>query len=284
MAYPIPDYNKLYIGAYHVDYAMVNNKLIKKIYRGHTDGLEMIYRFGFPPITYYPKSTLQTFTVPNGLSKVHVECVGSKGYGDVGGKGGKVTCDLTVTSGQVLYIMVGNVPPSMAMNAAIYNASDIRSIYNSNILDGSSLSSRIVVAGGGGNMGWGAFSSNRAGGAGGGPKAGQAQGSCASGGQGGTQSAGGIGSRHVWGTFLGGRAGKDGTFGLGGCAGLFMGGAGWYGGGEGTQMDIKKQGVNAAGGGGGSSYPAEDNALCTNVVHEQGVNNGPGYVTISMLD
>ena len=280
MAYPIPDYNKLYIGAYHVDYAMVNNKLIKKIYRGHTDGLEMIYRFGFPPITYYPKSTLQTFTVPNGLTQIRIDCVGSKGTGTnfVPGKGGRVECDLTVVGGQTIYIMVGDIPT--VVGQASYNASDIR-------IGGTDLSNRVVVAGGGGSS-TNTYSCSAANGGDGGGEIGK-NGTGHAPGKGGTQSAGGAGGHN---TTAGNWAfdGTPGSFGLGGSnsrntAGA--GGAGWYGGGGGCEFCATHYYLFVAGGGGGSSYV--DPNLCSQIpgldhIHTQGYNDGPGYVTISMPD
>ncbi len=54
----------------------------------------------------------QTFTVPGGVTSVHVAAVGGQGgagsdaQAGAGGLGATATADLTVTSGQVLYIEV----------------------------------------------------------------------------------------------------------------------------------------------------------------------------------
>ena len=105
------------------------------------------------PITFSAAASMQQWKVPAGVRKIHVDCAASQGMN--GGKGGRVQCDLKVSPGQILYIMVGPVPS--ALNGAAYNASDIR-------IGGSEYSNRVIVAGGGGN----ASSRNAAGGAGGG--------------------------------------------------------------------------------------------------------------------
>ena len=152
------------------------------------------------PITFSAAASMQQWKVPAGVRKIHVDCAASQGMN--GGKGGRVQCDLKVSPGQILYIMVGPVPS--ALNGAAYNASDIR-------IGGSEYSNRVIVAGGGGN----ASSRNAAGGAGGGLTggAGSAHGNAGAG-QGGSQSAGGAGGTCVpisVGHSHGGNAGVLGT-------------------------------------------------------------------------
>lgn len=89
--------------------------------------------------TFNVSSELQTYVVPEGVSKVNVACVASRG-GNIGGAGGSVKCDLSVTEGQTLYVMVGGIPADY--NEAVYNASDIR-------IGGTEYENRIIIAGGG---------------------------------------------------------------------------------------------------------------------------------------
>ena len=226
------------------------------------------------PITFSAAASMQQWKVPAGVRKIHVDCAASQGMN--GGKGGRVQCDLKVSPGQILYIMVGPVPS--ALNGAAYNASDIR-------IGGSEYSNRVIVAGGGGN----ASSRNAAGGAGGGLTggAGSAHGNAGAG-QGGSQSAGGAGGTCVpisVGHSHGGNAGVLGTGGAGGSCGYCVtwgaggaGGAGYYGGGSGGAQ-WNKNGAFAAGGGGGSSYTKPE--LCSEVVHTQGFRSGAGYIILS---
>lgn len=226
--------------------------------------------------TFNVSSELQTYVVPEDVSSVNVVCVASRG-GNTGGNGGYVKCDLSVTAGQTLYVMVGGIPSNTY--TASYNASDIR-------IGGTEYANRVIVAGGGGSK----SSKNAAGGAGGGltgGNGGKGYGGSSMG-KGGTQTAGGAGGSGTpvdVGHYHNGGAG---TFGLGGTGShdssyegdAGAGGAGWYGGGAGAG-DWNKNGGYTAGGGGGSSYT--DNTLCSNVVHIQGSNGGAGYVKISYI-
>lgn len=240
--------------------------------------------------TYYKRASFtsdSTFTVPSGITKLKIDCVGAKGYTAVsgsyignGGNGGRVECDLAVSAGQVLNITVGAVPTTTSQS---YNASDIR-------IGGNTLDDRVIVAGGGGSGVYkqdprGVTKGVADGGAGGG-LVGGAGGDAGSNrvGQGGTQSDGGLGaySSYPYHPFTAGNGefglGGTGTSGAGGIAGA--GGAGWYGGGgAGCNGIFISAGYssNGAAGGGGSSYT---NSSCTNVVHTQGYQNGTGYITI----
>lgn len=211
--------------------------------------------------TFNTSGSFQEYTVPQGVTKIEVDCVASKGAdGDStgkGGYGGRVQCNLQVTPGQTLYFYVGAV--NSPNTTAQYNASDIRT-NNAGVTDSTSLNSRLVVAGGGGSgvaSYWG--------GAGGGLTGVKGENSDY-GGNGGTQSGGGSG-------------GNNGTFGLGGNGKQYVGttsgagGAGWYGGGSGSGFR------NVGAGGGGSSYTSSG---CSSVVHTQGYWNNNGYITIKL--
>lgn len=230
--------------------------------------------------TFHPSSSIQEWTVPPQTTQITVDCVASKGAdgsGAVGGYGGRVQCILSVTPGQTLYFVVGDIPS--AGNVQAYNASDIRT-NNAGTTNSTSLNSRLIVAGGGGNCPATTGNSGTTGGAGGGLTGGKAPDYSAGGGYGGTQTAGGAHGVHVSGDLRSGTAGTDGYFGLGGTGGgQGCGGAGWYGGGAGYIGDYRSVGGRAAGGGGGSSYTDSD--LCSDVTHTQGYRNGSGYITIS---
>ena len=69
---------------------------------------------------YYKQTTFtqnSTFVVPNNITSLKVDCVASKGadtqsdyyHIDVGGNGGRVQCDLSVTPGETLYFTVGAI-------------------------------------------------------------------------------------------------------------------------------------------------------------------------------
>lgn len=228
------------------------------------------------PTTFTASDSMQYYTVPSGITKIHVICVGSQGANS-GGKGGYVECDLKVTSGQVLNITVGGVPVDVATNS--YNASDVR-------IGGTAYSNRIIVAGGGGSS----SSKGNAGGDGGGLTG--ADGTKGYGadsmGKGGTQTAGGAGGAGTAVSVGHYHNGNAGTLGLGGAGNIDdsyegrtgAGGAGYYGGGSGAG-DWNKNGGYVAGGGGGSSYT--DNSKCSNVSHIQGYRSGDGYITISII-
>ena len=260
----------------------------------------------FEPITFNPSTSFQTWKVPAGITKIHVDCVACRGYTAspfTGGKGGRVQCDLKVTPGQTLYLICYSVnyygtQGSMwnpAYRNPAYNASDIRT-NNAGITDITSLQSRLVVAGAGGNCCSGNSDGNTGqGGAGGGLTGGTSSGTrgvC----YGGTQSSGGTWTAHSHSTGVVRLGGYDGSFGIGGQGGgssyggeggagwtgniaAGAGGAGWYGGAGGQASEYYGR-VWGTCGGGGSSYTNPN--LCFNVIHTQGYNNGSGYIIISM--
>lgn len=240
------------------------------------------YNFEYKPFDvvteiFNVSDEIQSYVVPDGVEKLNITCTASRGFEAKAGSGGSVKCDLKVTPGQILYIMVGDSPTTY--NEAVYNASDIR-------IGGTELENRIIVAGGGGT------GSGNKGGAGGGLIGGDALGvGYQKGAFGGSQTAGGGASYRSGGTSDGWSAGYAGTLGMGGngARGSMYGrtvlggcgGAGYYGGGGGGVHDIHKVGITYAGGGGGSSYTDEN--FCTNVKHFQGVNKSSGYVKISYI-
>lgn len=214
------------------------------------------------PIRFDYTGTKQEYKVPAGVRKIAVDCVG----GTDNGKGGRVQCVLKTRPGQMLYIVVAQA------SARGYNASDIRTTPDD-------LSSRLVVAGGGGEIGKG-DGGTRLGGAGGGLVGGSGAGvgDFFGGAAGGSQTEGGNGSG----------SGSKGGFGLGGAGQNSSysgnGGAGWYGGGGGGYRETGSWNKHYYGGsgGGGSSYTAPE--LCTDVVHIQGFNpSGNGYVILTPL-
>jgi len=269
------DYYQAYKGSTQTPLIYAKGKLVKKVYKGS----ELIYRIGFDPVTYNPSSELQEFEVPLGVRRVHIDCVGAKGQGTNAGKGGRVECDLKVTAGDTLYIMVG-AQASAGISAPTYNASDIR-------IGGTELTDRVIVAGGGGNQ----ANSGASGGAGGGLTGGNGSSNgegYAGSGLGGTQTEGGAGGTGWSGGQGHHHNGGRGQFGLGGNGSYETvregpsgaGGAGWYGGGGGAGS-YNKAGSFTAGGGGGSSYTNEN---CLNVVHTQGYQDSAGYVRISYVE
>ena len=235
-------------------------------------------------ITFGYTGQIEPLTFPANAINIRFEAFGAQG-GKSGGGGGKVSGTFLEVP-EILYITVGGAGGSNTAEPGGFNgggiaggsagvegsgggASDIRTEY--------SLSSRIVVAGGGGGRGSGLGSGGGAGGGLVGAKGKTGQGS---GGFGGSQSAGGLGGA----TYGEGTSGTQGEFGVGGTGGYGPlhggggGGGGYYGGGGGG-ADSDSCCTDAGGGGGGSSYT--DPAVVTDVVHVQGVRPGSGQIIIS---
>jgi hypothetical protein len=241
----------------------------------------------------------QTFTVPAGVSRVHVVAVGGRGgansspssYSAPGGFGAIAQADLSVTSGEVLYVEVaGNGSPGDSAGAPGKagfggggtggpgaggggGASDVRTV--SAALSGS-FSSRLIVAGGGGG---GAGSPGGGNAGAGGPVSG--------GGGPGTATAGGAGG------MPNGQAqpGSSGMLGLGGSGGAGSqqsgagGGGGVYGGGGGggggdicspAYGCVGEPGGNGGGGSSGFAQSVANPALATDTT-------GMPSVTITYL-
>ena len=225
----------------------------------------------------------QTFTVPDGVTSLHVVAKGSRGGSSgriFGGLGGTLEADLAVTPGQTLYIEVGGQGNA---NAGGYNgggfpgnggggATDIR-------IGGTTLTDRVLVAGGGGGAGSeiDEFDLPTAGYGGGATATEAISSGSAVGGGAGTQSAGGTGGSGPDGS------GTAGSLGQGGAGLVFSqdtyqktgaGGGGYYGGGGGGL----RAGYFVAGGGGGSSYAGP---ACSNISHPSIYQPAAGQLTLS---
>ena len=233
--------------------------------------------------TFAFSGQMQIFSPPQNAKNLTFEVSGAQG-GKSGGGGGQVTGALTEIP-DVLYIFVGGAGGTGTGAPGGFNgggtagsgtnmegsgggASDIRTAID--------ISSRIVVAGGGGARGAGLGSG---GGSGGGLVALNGRTAQGFGGTGGSQDSGGAGGA-ANGT---GSAGLDGSLGVGGTGGSSVlygggGGGGGYFGGGGGGSDTDLCCTDAGGGGGGSSYT--DQALISNVVHAQGVWPGSGQVIL----
>ncbi|RYY39172.1 MAG: HYR domain-containing protein [Chitinophagaceae bacterium] len=222
---------------------------------------------------------MQTFTVPDGVTSIRVDARGA-GSGGRPSFGGRVEATLSVYPGQVLNLYVGgaggwagdyNYTPggfNGGGGSGYYGetgggATDIR-------MNGTSLTDRVLVAGGAG----GGRASDGGGGHGGGLVAeGGSWGSSGWNGigGGGTQTEGGAAGNR-FGLYFG----NPGSFGQGGNAGTWggwagAGGGGWYGGG----------GSVYGGGGGGSSYT--DPSLTSSVTHAIGFQPGAGALYLSFV-
>src|SRR5205823_7904845 len=164
----------------------------------------------------------QTFTVPAGVSSVHVAAVGGSGGNTdrPGGVAAQVSGDLSVTPGETLYVEVGaRGGESAGYSSGAFNgggegagggggASDVRT---SPLASGLLPDPRLLVAGGGGGAGMSGTAIGGAGGAAG--EAGE-QSSAGNGGGGpGAQSSGGAG-----GTGISCHACSAGQLGVGGNA------------------------------------------------------------------
>jgi hypothetical protein len=259
---------------------------------------------------YYTGVGEHAFTVPAGVTSIHVRAIGGQGgYGyTAGGLGALVESYLTVTPGQTLYAEVGGagtpatqvsgkmvasggltgaggwggsfldqsaVPPDSAglSGAGGGGASDVRtcSVASSTCYP----SSRLLVAGGGGGAG-----AQSAGGAGGTPNGARAVVSDNGTGTGGgaTTSAAGTAGYDPTGGPHNGSAGGFGWAGSGGTGvsyGGGGGGGGWYGGGAGAGGNSNPAFSLSGGGGGGSSYGPTGTTYATTIYGPQ--------VTISYL-
>ncbi|MEV6682266.1 glycine-rich protein [Streptomyces erythrochromogenes] len=228
------------------------------------------------PCTFNYTGDVQRFTVPPGVIALVVRMTGAAGgraWGLPGGRGAEVTVPaLSVTPGQTLYLYVGGSPTAPpgtcfldwqcgggfnggGLSVGGYaggggGASDIRTSEGD-------LSTRLVVAAGGGGVGAQSGCTGQSGHAGG--DAGMPGtgviciGNPAGGGGAGTQTAGGVGGtadspgNH-------GQAGGLGTGGQGASGVGGGGGGGYYGGGGGGAQDAGGDGGGGGGGGGGSSF------------------------------
>ncbi len=237
---------------------------------------------GVTTCTFGPTGAEDTFTVPDGVSSIHVVATGAPGAVSAtsfsAGRGAEVSGDLTVTPGDTLYVEVGGAPTgggncfsgvtcvggfngggSSRSGGGGGGASDVREVPRD---QSGSLDSRLIVAAGGGGSGQGTFcrpnSTVFRGGAGGDAGSNGGNGekcitvSGGTGGGAGSQTAGGAG---------GSPDGQSGLLGQGGNGGGNSGGGGGgglYGGGGGGNIVFGSFGSEpiqapAGGGGGGSN-------------------------------
>jgi hypothetical protein len=235
--------------------------------------------------TFDYTGSVQTYTVPVGVTSIQIEAWGAEGGTadndagscTIGGLGGYAVGNLSVTPGEVLNVYVGG--KGYSGNVGGWNgggescsftttcskgggASDVRQ-------GGTTFSERVIVAGGGGGSEWSGCS-GQAGDGGGLEGLGGAHPSPGGvNGGGGTQVAGGAAGVASY-------SGLPGVFGIGGDAGAHpaghsgSGGGGWYGGG-GSAEDGHA--------GGGSSYidGVTDGSTTT------GIRTGDGQVIITVL-
>ena len=242
--------------------------------------------------TFNVVDSAQYFTVPAGITSLTVDARGAQGGGlacysgfqSVGGCGGRVQALLTVTSGQVLKVQVGEHPGvgGGTTGPGGYGGGGTDSGWTTSfpgaggggatIISDAATGAVLVVAGGGGGGGGDECGSGTGdlGGAGGGLTGGSGLSvGCTTGGFGGTQTTGGSPGA------CSGYTGGSGSYLIGGTysasygSGSGAGGGGYYGGGTGTY---------GGGGGGGSSFT--NPTFATGVVHTQGFNCGQGLVLL----
>ena len=214
-------------------------------------------------VVFDPIDAEQSWTVPAGVTSIHVVLIGAKGSGGggfAGGLGHNVSGDITVTPGATIYVEVGGkgIGATAGFNGggipgtdtngtpgAGGGASDIRTISRATP---ETIGSRLMVAGGGGGVGRESAGGNAGMQGGGGSLAGQP----------GSNNAGGAGG-------AGDSQGSAGVLGVAGAGGTFCGfdicaagkaggggGGGYYGGGGGAGI-IDDSGLAPSGGGGGGS-------------------------------
>jgi hypothetical protein len=234
--------------------------------------------------TFSSTGAEQTFTVPFGVTSVHVRAIGEAGEEgesfesiSKGGDGAIASASLPVTPGEKLFVEVA----ALSFNGGGYpapgggiggGASDVRTISSS---EPETLESRLLVAAGGGGGG-GGFE-NASGGKGGNAGSDGAEGVIMEdeeessvggvGGDAGTLAGGGAGGERCdeFGAPWDGQAGTLGSGGEGGDgwrpeSSGGGGGGGYYGGGGGEgqcEQDDPEWGAGG-GGGGGSSYVSEE--------------------------
>lgn len=246
-------------------------------------------------VTFNYTGSIQTWTVPAGVTYVFIEAFGAQGGSggtNVGGRGGKITCTLPVTPGQVLFITVGGQSTNQTALYGFGGNGGVATSFGTFARAGGGLSgvssanpitqsNAFLIAGGGGGTptsGWAG-----AGGAGGGLNgiAGASiYGGVPTRGGGGTQTTGGVAgsaldtqtTNPTQGSAINGGNGGIVSGGSSGWNGGGGGGAGYFGGGGGAG------GGNAQGsGGGGSSWTSPS---CLNVQNIGNINTGHGYINI----
>ena len=213
--------------------------------------------------SFYSTGTVQTFTVPTGITLIRMFCWGAGGIAQNGdittnlvGSGAFTAASYRVTPGQLLYVIVGTAGVTgLANGGGSSGGTSAGGGGFSGIFTGSSPSQNnvLLIAGGGGGSG---FNGGGAGGGGGYPAGSAGVGGGVQGG-GGSQTGGGS-SGATPGSALAGGNGGFGDLGGGG------GGGGWFGGGGGFFQGAA---------GGGSSYASPS---VRNIQYINGINGGGG--------
>lgn len=245
---------------------------------------------------------VQTFTVPDNVTEIHIEAKGASGgtcgtFEGTSAPGGTVSARFPVTPGAVLDVYVGGRPNTDEVAGGWPDGGNGDNTTgfggtggggSSKVVPtGESIASALIVAGAGGGQGDGFSTFLQNGGAAGffvaadAPTGGPYGGNCP--GFGATQYAGGAGGT---GTQDNGQAG---TLGQGGNGGNMIsafgfppggGGGGYYGGGGGGANTGSGAGTGG-GGGGGSGYVAD---TATELLFSDASNTGHGSVVISWDD
>jgi len=221
-----------------------------------------------PTVMAFTTPGCNPWTVPAGVTAVHLSATGSAGFrgqldniGTTGGAGDEVTGDRTVVPGQVLTVCVdtgGGVAFAPAGNGG--GASGVSL--------GGDFSQPLLVAGGGGGGGGGqGGTTDCPAGSGAGGNVGQSGSPCNAigGGAGASGAVPGVG-----GTAPGGSAGTDGTPTIGDV------GPGWGGTGGGQGIIVVFGKALAAGGGGGAGYAGGGGGAALIGATEDGAGGGGG--------
>jgi hypothetical protein len=237
--------------------------------------------FQNPVGTFAATGSVQTYTVPAGVTRLVITATGAQGGSlsstgtpgntILGGLGARVQTTLTVTPGEMLDVYVGLSGTASAASSGApggWNG-------GGNVLAGRvgasgggatdlrRAGSKLLVAAGGGGAGYGPPQGGLAGGGGGAPN-----GSNGAGGVG----VAGIGASQAAGGSIGGSAGQGGTGNQNGAGG---GGGGYFGGGGGGHATVPI----AGGGGGGSSWVTATGTATTTMT--AATNTGDGALTIT---
>jgi hypothetical protein len=214
-----------------------------------------------PVATSFTEPGTYSYTVPAGVTSVHVVAVGAPG-GDgatqKGGRGAIATADVAVTPGRVLSINVGGpgAPASASSHEGGFNGGGGTTAAGSGSGGGATdvrtggakeFATRLVVAGGGGGGGYGTNGGTGSAGADAGQTAATPNAACTGGGGATTTEGGAAGNGPSKGEAGSLAQGGKGGLGAGGGGGLFGGGGG---GGYSMEGIPPKDGC---GGGGGSS-------------------------------
>ena len=227
----------------------------------------------------------QSYTVPTGVTRLRVDVRGAAGGGKFGGRGARVLCEVAVTAGETLTVLVGG---TAGQGLTGYNGGGQGGVSATPALSGYGGGGRsqirrsstdLVVAGGGGGQGGfdGKYARARRGGHAG-PNGQPGQSSLS--GRGGTATAGGAAGK-PWdpvggGTGTAGSAGTGGTghvYGVSGTAGGGGGGGLWGGaGGSGTGFPS-----DAAGSGGGGS--SKSTGISDSIITGYQAGNGEVIIT-----